>query len=153
MSVAINEALRAHVTSAKFVLTLSATQIAALVWIERQLRRNLTIKEELSALREQGREVSARYDLPARNHPMHRTFNLHVTGTHGLIARGLVTHTMPTRPDENRRPTDIWAITPAGRAVVTLLQEAGIWQEYVDALPAEIEPAPKPARAGRRRAA
>jgi hypothetical protein len=45
------------------------------------------------------------------------------------------------------RPSEIWTITTAGHAVIALLQEAGIWQEYASAIE------PKPVATSRRRAA
>lgn len=121
----VNEALRSHVTSAKFVLTLGATHIACLVRIERDLQRDRTIDEDLAA------GIIRSWD-PAIGHPLRRAFR-HGSAA-GLIARGLITHTMPAH--RGWRPSQIWTITPAGWAVITLLREAGIWQEYTDALPA-----------------
>lgn len=133
----INEALRAHVTSAKFVLTLGATHIAALVGVERRLRDNRTLEEELAS----GQLLIRN---PAQAHPLRRAFRHDTTGMAGLIARGLVVHHHPHEgghPDGWTRvkPSEYWTITPAGWAVVTLLQQAGIWQEYADALPAVPE--------------
>lgn len=137
----MNQALRDHVTSAKFVLTLGPTHIANLVQIERRLRHNKTLEEEIKA------GTFLKND-PPEGHPLRRTFRL--PGFPGLVARGLVTHRMPT--DHKWRPSDIWTITPAGWAVITLLVEAGIWQEYSDALPA-IPAAEEKPTARRRRAA
>lgn len=129
----INEALRAHVTSAKFVLTLGATHIAALVRFEYDLRRDRSLEEDLKA-------KTLRNPDPAVGHPLRRAFRS--PGTAGIISRGLVVQLHPYREGEprdewtRRKPSEVWAITPAGWAVITLLQQAGIWQEYTDALPA-----------------
>lgn len=129
----INEALRAHVSSAKFVLTLGTTHIAALVRIEHDLRRNRSLEEDLA-------EGTLRTNDPPIGHPLRRAFRS--PGAAALIERGLVTHADPHREGEprdewtRRKPSAFWTITPAGWAVITLLVEAGIWQEYSDALPA-----------------
>lgn len=130
----INEALRAHVTSAKFVLTLGATHIAALVGVERRLRDNRTLEEELAS-----GQLLVRN--PAQAHPLRRAFRHDATGMAGLIARGLVVHHHPHDGGHGDgwirvKPSEYWQITPAGWAVITLLQQAGIWAEYSDALPA-----------------
>lgn len=150
----INEALRAHVTSAKFVLTLGATHIAALVNVERSLRYNRSLDEELADHRA-GKSSLLQRDPPI-GHPLRRAFRH--TGTSGLIARGLVIHTNPNVAGEagawtKHKPSEYWQITPAGWAVITLLRDAGIWAEYSDALPAIPSEAagPKPRR-GRRAA-
>lgn len=140
----VNERLRAHVTSTTFVLTLGATHIAALAHIDHELRRNRSLNEDLA-------EGTLRDIDPPQGNPLRRAFRHNATGMNGLIARGLATHTYTDKATGAWRPSDIWTITPAGRHVIGLLQEAGIWQEYADALPAE--PEPEPARAKRRRAA
>lgn len=130
---AVNEQLRAHVTSAKFVLSLGGMHIAALVWLDHKLRHDNSTEEEMAAKR-------LGNDRPRRDHPLHRAFNLMVPGMNGLVSRGLATHTSPV-PRNGRsntmdyKPSEIWTITDAGRAAIVLLREAGIWQEYADALP------------------
>lgn len=136
-----NEALRAHVTSARFVLTLGATHIAALVHIERSLRHGKSQNENI-------RDRSWLDHDPPLGHPLRPAFRNSVSGMNGLIARGLAVHTTPQ--SANWRPSDIWTITPAGWAVITLLVEAGIWAEYADALPA---PKPPSSRAAKQRRA
>jgi hypothetical protein len=132
----VNEALRAHVTSAKFVLTLGATHIAALVWVERQLRHNKSTDEKL-----QDRTLAP--TDPPLGHPLRRAFRH--SGMGGLITRGLILHHLPAGYDQpgvwggHLKPAEIWTITRAGRAVIDLLVEAGIWSEFADALPAEID--------------
>jgi hypothetical protein len=132
----VNEALRAHVTSAKFVLTLGATHIAALVWVERQLRNNKSTDEKLHD------GTLAPHDPPL-GHPLRRAFRH--SGMGGLITRGLVLHHLPAEYAQpgvwggHLKPAEIWTITKAGRAVIDLLVESGVWAEYADAMPAEVE--------------
>lgn len=142
----INEALRAHVTSAKFVLTLGGTHIAALARIVADLADDRSTDDMLKDNRA-GRPL--RQVDPPVGHPLRSAFR--APGVGGLITRGLVTHTMPYPRGKRRdtgdwRPSEIWHITEAGHAVITLLREAGIWQEYAGALAPEL---PKTAR-GRR---
>jgi hypothetical protein len=121
----INEPLRDYVTGTTFHLSLGKTHIAALVELEDKLKKNQTFKEQIDS-GEHHRRI--RY-LP-------RVFRLYVPGMNGLIQRGLVQHILP---DEYRsqpkstldlRPRKIWRITAAGRLVIKLLQEAGVYQEY-----------------------
>lgn len=125
----INESLREHVTRIGFNLSLGKTHIAALVSIDNLLKRNVSTIEELN---------SGGYKLNMR---MPRVFNLFVSGQRGLVERGLVSYIADQRrkPGENissMRPRRIWRITPAGRLVIMLLKEAGIYQEYVAMMPA-----------------
>jgi hypothetical protein len=120
----INVSLRQHVTSVGFSLTLGKTHIAALVMLDIKLKHNRT-----------GFDSSINY---TSSRPP-RVFN-GPTGTSGLIERGLVQHIMDQRrrPGENilaMTPRRIWRITPAGRLVVNLLKEAGLYQEYAAMLP------------------
>jgi len=113
--------LRAHVTGAAFHLTLGKTHIAALVHLEEVLAADVTTNQMLAAMR------SGEPRPPVTPHLGNFT-----TGAAGLMARGLVTHTyIPPRVDiSDRAPSTIWQITPAGRLVLALLREAGVWQEY-----------------------
>lgn len=125
-----NEAFRAHVTSTTFVLTLGATHIAALAHVAHQLARNQTLDEDAAngTLDQRARPASG---------ALRRAFAHGVTGMNGLIARGLVTyhHEVQAKPVGTWRPSEAWTITRAGQLVIALLAEAGIWQEYADALP------------------
>lgn len=141
----VNEALRTHVTSTRFVLSLGASHIAALVRIDRELALNHSLEDSIAA-------GTLGVTRPANTHPLSRIFNL--PGSHGLVDRGLITHCTPRSVAEggngpHTKPRDIWTITPAGRAVITLLQEAGLWQEYAAALPPMPKPEPAKPRRGR----
>lgn len=119
MSIVTNDMLRAHVTGAAFHLTLGKTHIAALVHLEQVIAA-----EALTG------EVSS-WPRPAG-------LGNFVSGASGLIARGLVTHTVPLKADVSRVPFgEFWQITRAGRLVLDLLRESGIWQEYAVLVPAE----------------
>jgi hypothetical protein len=110
-----NDMLRAHVTGTAFSLTLGKTHIAALAHLAEVLAY-----EEIHG-------PCKRHELPRNPHLGNFT-----TGATGLLVRGLVTHTPPpprTRMDD--KPFgQFWQITDAGRLVIGLLREAGIWQEY-----------------------
>jgi hypothetical protein len=110
-----NDMLRSHVTGAAFHLTLGKTHIAALVHLD-----EVITYEEING-------PAKRHELPRNPH-----VGNFVTGATGLLVRGLVTHTPP--PPRTRMDTrpfgDFWQITTAGRLVLQLLREAGIWQEY-----------------------
>lgn len=120
----INHALRQHVTSASFALVLGSTHIAALVQADYALRRNKTLNEELAD------GTVGQISTPARNGPHRRAFTLSATGMNGLIRRGLILHTYPDKPTGENRPDEIWEITEAGRLVIGLLKESGLWAEY-----------------------
>jgi hypothetical protein len=112
-----NDLLRAHVTGTAFHLALGKTHIAALVHLEEVLGY------------EEANGPATRSALPRNSTPHLGNFT---TGAAGLMARGLVSHTMPpprVRTD-NKPFAEFWQITPAGRLVLALLREAGVWQEY-----------------------
>jgi len=110
-----NDMLRAHVTGAAFHLTLGKTHIAALVHLEERIAADLTGWEQAKQ--------------PRSTMPHLGNFT---TGAAGLISRGLVTHNdfPPGAHWADARFSAMWQITPAGRLVLELLREAGIWQEY-----------------------
>lgn len=116
-----NDLLRAHVTSTAFVLSLGKTHIAALVHLEEALAADLSVNDHITAARNG--------QAPAPKPPHLGNFT---TGASGLIARGLVTHAyVPPRTDISDKPfSTFWQITKAGRLVLELLREAGVWQEY-----------------------
>lgn len=125
----INIALRQHVMSASFALVLGSTHIAALVRIDTELRRNKSLVEVM-------RDKDPDKWREARGGPHGRAFSHNATGMSGLIRRGLVTHLHQPHSGEpfdkwgNRRPDEIWEITEAGRLVIGLLRESGLWAEY-----------------------
>lgn len=105
-----NELLYAHVTRVGFDLTLGRTHIAALVYIDHAIRTN--------------------------HQPYHRgrsIFSNYHTGAVGLISRGLVEHHY-TIDKETGRGAKLfrkhYTITTAGKLVISLLKEAGVWEEY-----------------------
>jgi hypothetical protein len=110
----VNEALREHVTSNAFVLTLGKTQIAALVYLDACIR--------------------SRAYIPTRGGP----WSHFVPGIQGCQRRGLVTYCYDDKWPSKRPGSHLgrhYTITKAGRLMRDLLKEAGIWQEYEDALP------------------
>ena len=135
----VNEALRAHVTSAKFVLTLGGSHIAALVWIDWNTRHGPSMSAEPGAVTQ-------------HHKPAHGPWRFIVPGCNGIIDRGLAVH-HPFRNSgsgiDERPFGQAWQITPAGQAVITLLREAGIWDEYLAHMPVlerahPTEPEPQP---------
>lgn len=124
----LNYSLRDHVTRTGFDLSLGKTHIAALVYIDQVLKIN---RPSLDPKTDQMHSL----DTPRR-----RPWNHFATGVHGLEERGLVVHIAELRrkPGENvlhMTPRRIWRITPAGRLVIGLLKEAGIYQEYASVFP------------------
>lgn len=112
-----NTALRDHATRVGFDLSLAKTQIAALVLLNESLRQRRYIHSN---------HVTER--------SMRRTFAYFATGMHGCEERGLVLHHYrPDKRDDGLK----WhfTITKAGKLVIDLLTEAGIYQEYAAALP------------------
>lgn len=117
----INPGLRDHVTRVGFNLSLGRTHIAALVELDISLQRDEYINTVHSA---------KAYRFAFRND---------IVGRQGLEDRGLIIHHSDAHPEpgENFIPRRrLFTITEAGKAVITLLKEAGIYQEYAAALPA-----------------
>lgn len=132
--------LRAHVTRTGFDLSLGKTHIAALVWLE-ELRRH--------------KWESTNFRRPSKG-SMGRAFNNFVSGMRGLQDRGLVEHhydrdralafgrTNPTRRREDgvlqiKHDPKTWKITKAGKLVIGLLKESGLYDEYADQIRPEDE--------------
>jgi hypothetical protein len=121
----VNPALRAHVTRVGFDLQLAKSHIAALVYLN---------------------EIGARrWDFCAVNSPRlrvsgyGRAFSMFSTGAIGLQIRGLVTHDSAVSYDERvsfdgdgiqHLYSKAWTITRAGRLVIDLLKEAGLYDEF-----------------------
>lgn len=123
----VNESLRAHVTRVGFDLTLAKSAIAALVYIDQVLRN----KRDSLAVTE------------PRHGPYGRAYAMFASGAKSLIERGLLVHKMPApglgsrayQKDEHGVPHFYWdastyRITKAGRYVIGLLHETGIYEEY-----------------------
>lgn len=117
----MNEDLRAHVTGTAFNLTLGKTHIAALVYLDESIRQRAYIRT-----------------LGGRN-----VLSTFIPAIDGLKHRGLVTHQWRERPKDRTKDHlgRYYTITKAGRLVIGLLKEAGIWQEYLDTLPIRREEA------------
>lgn len=112
-----NDAFRQAVTSVSFNLTLSKTQVAAIVLIEESRRRGVYIKG-----------------------PHSTTWNLFVPAVSALIHRGMVTHHPPKGVHRAFQPTSTWyKFTKVGRLVVQMLEEAGLYEEYAKELIADME--------------
>lgn len=121
----VNELLREHVLRTGFSLVLTKTQIAALVELDAAIAREKWHRlDELS--------------------PTWRAFHAGwISGVQGLERRGLVRHTYDANKHKygataGKMPvSESWEITEAGRLTIGLLKEAGIYQHYVTAMPAE----------------
>lgn len=109
-----NERLRAHVTRVGFDLSLGRTHIAALVLVAEGWAKNRYINTAGT-----GRNL----------------WSWFVPGVRGCEDRGLTWHNDPGPVGDKKPPNQIYGLTPAGKLVVALLKEAGIYDEYVDALP------------------
>ncbi len=121
-----NELLRQHVTRVGSDLTLGKTHIAALVYLDQSIKLRTHI------------------DTRHSSQWARRSFANFATGMHGCEDRGLVVHhfrdtrTLPPREKARIDAQGMkahYTITKAGRLVIDLLKEAGIYQEYADALP------------------
>ncbi|HZB28960.1 MAG TPA: hypothetical protein VE465_02220 [Streptosporangiaceae bacterium] len=132
----INDALRDHVTAVGFQLTLGKTHLAQLVYLDLLLKENQPAIDPKTDKFDQGRVRS----------PRGAPWNNSAVGLQGLERRGLVKHIL----DQHRKPGEqvltmtprrIWKITKAGRLVINLLKEAGIYQEYAAAIPIRREAA------------
>lgn len=108
----MNELLHAHVTRVGFDLTLGHTHVAALVALDQRLRFRSGFRRNPSGVKDSWSAAIS-----------------------GLIHRGLVEHDR----DKKRTITDLsdprawretWRITPAGKLVIGLLKEAGLYEKY-----------------------
>ena len=121
----VNQLLREHVLRTGFNLVLTKTQIAAIVELDAAIGREGWFR--LS-------EISPTWRA------FHGSF---ITGMHGLENRGLLRHTFHDNEDKYSLPgqqmpvSEAWQFTEAGRLVIGLLKEAGIYQMYATAMPAE----------------
>lgn len=125
---AYNQFLREHVTRVGFNLTLAKTQIAALV--------------ELCEVYDS--DISQRSDIETRSHfrtgPHRHVFSFWTSGIRACIDRGLVLHHFDEAKSLKGLSVmkDHFTITTAGWAVVTLLKESGLYQEYERSLRLDI---------------
>lgn len=122
-----NDLLRAHVTRVGFDLSLGKTHIAALVYLDQCLKQKRYIPHRVQDL-----SFPDNTQLPAR--AFGRAFSMFATGMHGCQDRGLVIHHWNPK-HKNDGLKWHYTITKAGKIVIALLSEAGIYQEYADALP------------------
>lgn len=99
----MNDLLRDHVTSYGFVLTLRKTHVSALVQLDLCLRdakyRRAMVKPDMF-----------------------------ITGIHGLVSRGLVVHHFKENAKRAAGLRPHYTITAAGRLVLALLKEAGMYE-------------------------
>jgi len=120
----VNELLREHVTRVGFDLSLGHTHIAALVELDLSRRYHEHVR------------------IP-RTHRLSRAHSLFSHATSGLVERGLVVHhynekaaratTFGKGPKLLRGLSPHYTITPAGKFVIGLLKESGIYDEYASA--------------------
>lgn len=120
---AVNETFRAYVTGSAFRLDLGKTLIEALVHIDWVLRL----------------EAAGGHRLDRSTYV--RSPSLFATGAPGLQRRGLIWHQYDGSRTDKRPFSDFYGITPAGKLVIELLKEAGIWAEYVALYPEPIRAA------------
>ena len=123
----VNELLREHVLRTGFSLVLTKTQIAAMVQLDAALDRGQWIRRS---------EMSVTWQA------FHGLF---ITGIKGLENRGLIRHIY--HENKHKYPgtlalsmpvSDAYEITDAGKLVIGLLKEAGIYQHYAVAMPREM---------------
>lgn len=113
----MNDLLRDHVTRVGFDLSLGRTHVAGLVYLNESLAQRRYIP-------------SNRVVSPTAR----RAFACFASGISGCISRGLVLH----HYREDKRDDGLkwhYTITRAGKLVIDLLKETGLYQEYADALP------------------
>lgn len=119
-----NKFLREHVTRVGFSLTLAKTHIAALVELAEVYDR----KSFDTA------DIETRSFM--RTGPHRHVFSHFVSGIRACMDRGLVLHHFNREKSLNgtAHTRDHYTITAAGSAVITLLKESGLYQEYADSL-------------------
>jgi hypothetical protein len=122
----VNELLREHVLRTGFSLVLTKTQIAAMVQLDAAIERGKFVRRD---------------EMAPTWLAFHGTF---IGGVQGLERRGLVRHTFhqnkhkyPEYPAQHMPASEAYEITEAGRLVIGLLREAGIYQHYATAMPAQ----------------
>jgi hypothetical protein len=142
----MNQALRNHVTSTSFSLSLRAAHIEALVWFDQRLARDLAVRDAWRAAREKAAEEIAEFGITNAEACRLSLIDLHYrapwvadpgqfprawsASSGALMRRGLVAFDERKMLNGNASFADSWRFTEAGRLVIGLLKEAGIWQEY-----------------------
>lgn len=114
---AVNQAFRAYVTGSAFRLDLGKTLIEALVHIDWVLRLEAAGGHRLDPV------------------TWVRSPSMFATGAPGLERRGLIWHRYDGSRTDKRPFSDFYGVTPAGKLVIALLKEAGIWDEYAALYP------------------
>jgi|SRR5581483_6085143 len=114
---AVNQVFRSYVTGCAFRLDLGKTLIEALVHIDWVLRLEQAGGHRLN------RDTYV------------RSPSMFATGAPGLQRRGLIWHQYDGSRVDNRPFSDFYGITAAGKLVIALLKEAGIWDEYAALYP------------------
>lgn len=120
-----NLLLREHLTRVGFDLSLGKTQIAALVALDIALDRGTPLPT-------------------GRQHFGRNILSSWATAVHGLIDRGLVLHHWTKDPKTGHAMEGLrhhYTITRAGDLVLELLEEAGLYEEYVATVDALERPA------------
>lgn len=118
----MNDLLRAHVTRVGFDLSLGHTHVAALVELD-------------LAFKNKGRRPHVNVDRS-----IHGIADMWITAVQGCERRGLVAHHYNDRAAKRAQDRDVfdlrphYTITPAGRLVLALLKEAGLYEEYARGL-------------------
>lgn len=117
---ATNALLRSHLTRVGFDLSLGRTHIYALVGLDEAIRRK-----------------SDQHPRVARSHEDYRVADsLFITGVQGLERRGLVVHHYTKDKKTGLGLMGLqyhFSVTRAGRLVIDLLKEAGMYDEYIEA--------------------
>ena len=116
-----NPTLRGYVTRVSFDLSLSHTQVEALVWLD--LMRH--------------HPMSERPRNPAIRFPIAHDSTWFVSAARKLEAKGLVVHRF-RKGDATQTWNEIWSFTRAGDLMVDLLHEAGLYEDVASRMP-EIE--------------
>ncbi len=129
-----NEQLRAHVTRVGFQLSLTKNQIAELVWLDIQLSDPRPVGEQI-------------HDGPHLDNTLGRhILSNHIATRSALYDRGLIIHHPPAdrtnRDDRWLRESmrDRYSFTEAGRLVVELLKQSGLWDDVAAEIPWTVKP-------------
>jgi hypothetical protein len=145
-----NPVLREHVTSAAFALILGKTHVTALVRLDLELAAELTLDygQVRGISRAHQLDVQARNQLASRGlivsvwEENKRKWQYQEAGTGRWV----------TDFDKDPPPGEHWHITRAGRLVIELLQEAGLYQEQAGPILPLIEARKATMRKRKRRA-